>query len=176
MKNGGYDFKPYFLGKKAQFDTEFDTQFKPVPDVSFERLPLRNDRDAAGIYCWVMTDEADRHCIYIGKTKSLSRRCGDYTRDFQPHSPNDYKLHIFFHEFMAELTPPRTLDLYFAEKTPSDLSAEEKAAIDKYNPLLNKLPKPTEEEREKLKAAFSFYYRSALKRKLRKEGTIADKI
>ncbi len=72
---------------------------------------------------------------------------------------------------MTELAPPGALDLYFAKKDAKDskaLSDAESGAIKRYGPLLNDLPGPSEEARNKLKEAFSLYYRSALERKLKK--------
>ena len=48
-----------------------------------------------GLYFWVMSVRGKRYRIYIGKTKSLVRRVEDYVKEFQAHSPNDYKIHIF---------------------------------------------------------------------------------
>lgn len=166
-------FEPYLLA--GQIAKQFETEFKTEPvlaaatlkrDDALEKI-LMQYRDAAGIYFWVMAYKAARYSIYIGQTKSLSRRLCNYVSRFQVHSPNDYKLQVF-RAFVTGLAPPGALDLYFAEKDANVLSKAETVAEKQYRPLLNHLPKPTKEERSKLKEAFSLYYRSALKRKLKK--------
>jgi hypothetical protein len=119
-----------------------------------------------GIYFWVLRYENAEYKVYIGKTNSLSYRVLNYVSEFQPHSPNDYKLRIF-HTFLIELFPTATLDLYFAEKELNSLAQAETDAINRYNPLLNKLPKPTAEAKDELRKAFSLYYRSAFEQKIK---------
>jgi hypothetical protein len=51
-------------------------------------------------------------------------------------------------------------------KDVGSLKKAEKDAIRKYDPLLNQLPPPIAEAKEKLKNAFEFYYRSAFERRL----------
>lgn len=60
-----------------------------------------------GIYFWVMRQGERVFRIYIGKTNSMSYRMQNYVGEFQPHSPNDYKLRIF-RVFLAESTPGAT--------------------------------------------------------------------
>jgi len=113
--------------------------------------------------------------IYIGQTNSLQNRILNYISEFQPHAPNDYKLRVF-EAFMIELLPGATLDLNFREvdcrgleerEAKARLTAVEGEAIQKFDPLLNNLKRPTEEAREELKKAFGLYYRSAFESKLR---------
>jgi hypothetical protein len=126
-----------------------------------------NYKGVHGIYFWILRHEDAEYKIYIGQTKSLSRRVLNYISEFQPHSPNDYKLRVF-HAFLLELVPSATLDLYFAEKDSAILTQAEADAIKKYDPLLNKLPRPTPEARGELKKAFSLYYRSSFEGGLRR--------
>src|SRR6266404_9225090 len=56
---------------------------------------ISNYKGVQGIYFWVMRQESLEYKIYVGKTKSLSDRVLNYISEFQPHSPNDYKLRIF---------------------------------------------------------------------------------
>ena len=147
------------------------SEFTPVltnatlaKDEPLRRL-LETHKNVSGIYFWVLRHEAKEYKLYIGKTKSLAKRLVDYVSKFQPHSPNDYKLRIFA-AFLAELAPQAVLDLYFAVKDVGSLKKAEKDAIRKYDPLLNQLPPPNAEAKEKLKNAFEFYYRSAFERRL----------
>jgi hypothetical protein len=171
MSDWPSDFESYLLRDEMglQFDEEFELVLPAASltrDPAFEQARVKY-QGVAGIYFWIMTSEAGRYRIYVGKTESLAQRLLNYVSGFQAHSPNDYKVQIF-KQFMAELTPPGALDLYFAAKDANVLRVAEKDAIRQYYPLLNNLPKPTEEERNRLKEAFSIYYRSALERKLKK--------
>jgi hypothetical protein len=56
--------------------------------------------------------------------------------------------------------------LYFAVKHVDSLRKAEKDAIRRYDPLLNQLPPPNAEAKERLKNAFEFYYRSAFEGRL----------
>jgi hypothetical protein len=68
---------------------------------------------------------------------------------------------------MSELSPPGTLQLYFTSVDPAALTATETAAKRSYRPLLNDLPQPAEDARQKLREAFAEYYRSAILKKLK---------
>src|SRR5882762_2161660 len=135
-----------------------------IKDEALTRL-LETHKKASGIYFWVLRHETNKYKLYIGQTNSLSNRLLNYVSEFQAHSPNDYKLRIFA-AFLAELAPQAVLDLYFAVKDVGSLKKAEKDAIRKYDPLLNQLPPPNAEAKEKLKNAFEFYYRSAFERRL----------
>ena len=150
---------------------EMRSEFKPVlanatstRDESLTRL-LETHKKVPGIYLWVLRNETKEYKLYIGQTNSLANRLLNYVSEFQAHSPNDYKLRIFA-AFLAELAPQAVLDLYFAVKDVGSLKKAEKDAIRKYDPLLNQLPPPNAEAKEKLKNAFEFYYRSAFERRL----------
>ncbi|WP_143104395.1 hypothetical protein [Nitrosospira multiformis] len=87
--------------------------------------------------------------------------------EFQAHSPNDYKLRVFA-TFLAELAPEAALDLYLSVTNVNSLKDAERDAIKRYDPLLNKLPPPSAEAKDRLKSAFGLYYRSAFERRLGK--------
>jgi hypothetical protein len=123
-------------------------------------------KKVAGIYFWILRHESTEYKIYLGKTNSLSYRLLNYICEFQPHSPNDFKLRIF-HAFLVDLVPDAALDLYFATVKIEALTHSENAAISKYNPLLNNLPSPSPEAKEGLKRAFAAYYRSSFEQRLR---------
>lgn len=161
----------YFLLEGAQA-AAMRAEFQPIlsgTDLIKSRQIIEvvsNYKGVAGIYFWVLSYENAEYKIYIGKTKSLSYRVLNYVSEFQPHSPNDYKLRIF-HAFLSEFMPTATLDLYFAKKDLVTLAQAETDAINRYDPLLNKLPPPTAEARNELKKAFSLYYQAAFERRLR---------
>jgi hypothetical protein len=135
-------------------------------DATVEQLISRYLK-VSGLYFWVMRHGGAEYKIYVGQTNSLSYRVSNYVAAFQAHSPNDYKLQIFY-AFMSELLPSAQLDLYFAPVVIETLDVEEKCAISEYGPLLNKLPRPTKEDRAELQRAFVTYYRSAFEQRLRK--------
>ena len=133
-------------------------------DESLRRL-LTTHKKVSGIYFWVARHEAKEYKIYIGQTNSLASRLVNYVSEFQAHSTNDFKMRAFA-AFLAELAPDTALDLYFAAT--DSYEEAEKHAIRKYDPLLNKLPSPSVEARERLKSAFEFYYRSSFELRLAK--------
>ena len=126
-----------------------------------ERI-ITDYKQKPGIYFWVMRygNEDDLFPIYIGKTNSLSYRVKNYVSEFQPHSPNDFKLRIF-HTFLSEMVPTAVLDLRFSPKSEDQLAQSEKEAIDSYAPLLNRKRKASASTRLALQNAFAQYYRSA---------------
>lgn len=132
---------------------------------------LETYKKVAGVYFWVLRHGTKEYKVYIGQTNSLANRLVNYVSEFQAHSPNDYKLRIFA-EYLAELAPAAELDLYFAQTEVAKLKDAEKNAIQKYEPLLNKLPPPSAEAREKLKSAFDFYYRSSFQQRLRNDAQL----
>lgn len=129
------------------------------------RQLLATHKKVSGVYFWIARHESNEYKIYIGQTNSLANRLVNYVSDFQAHSTNDFKMRVFA-AFLAESAPDAALDLYFS---PTDnYKAAEKQAIHKYDPLLNKLPPPSAEAKEKLKSAFEFYYRSSFELRLAK--------
>jgi hypothetical protein len=119
-------------------------------------------KNVSGIYFWVMRfgESDDLYSIYVGKTKSMSYRLQNYFGAFQPHSPNDFKLQIFF-AFLSEAVSGAALDLLFCRRSEGDLSQAEKEAIDSYKPLLNTRRQASAAAHSSLRDAFALYYRSA---------------
>src|SRR5437763_1551320 len=74
--------------------------------------PLSVIPSDTGCYLWVMQCGEARYKIYLGRTGSIRKRARDYSREFQVHSPNDFKLRLF-QSFMAKSWPAAKLDLYF---------------------------------------------------------------
>lgn len=153
-----------------RLDGALDERFKQIlsgtslqRDDALDRA-LRDYR-RRGVYFWVLRHRDACYRIYVGQTVSLSGRLRTYISSFQAHSPNDFKLQVFL-AFVNELLPDATFDLYFFD-TPDDLNAAELQTIERYNPLLNRLPQPSLEAREQLKRAFSLYYASVFQRRLK---------
>ncbi len=138
-------------------------------------------RGKPGIYFWVMRYDFRLFRIYVGKTRCLSIRVGNYTAEFQPQSPNDYKMRVF-RAFLVERLPDAALDLYFSVQdedgsVPVELTRAENLAIDAYDPLLNRLNKkcpPSAAARNLLRDAFAVYYRSSFEQLL-KEPEVSGK-
>ena len=126
-------------------------------------------KQVPGIYFWVMRQGERLFRIYIGKTNSMSYRMQNYVGEFQPHSPNDFKMRIF-RAFLEESVPDGTLDLYFSPKSLSDLTPAENLAVVAYDPLLNRRQRPTADARAVLREAFSGYYRSAFEQLLQNDS------
>lgn len=150
----------------SQFERiEMRSEFEPVlTNATFARdksLSLLRDTHTgvSGIYFWILRNKDIEYKLYIGKTKSLANRLVNYVSEFQPHSPNDYKLRIFA-QYLVELAPEAALDLYFEATDVGDLKDAEKKAIRRFRPILNQLPSPSSDAKEKLKNAFENFYRS----------------
>ena len=58
----------------------------------------------SGCYLWLLCHEGSQFKVYLGGTRSIRRRVKDYGLEFQLHSPNDFKLRLFY-SFMAEWWP-----------------------------------------------------------------------
>jgi len=124
-------------------------------------------KKAPGIYFWLMNVGSSEYKIYIGKTKSLSYRVANYIADFQPHSPNDFKLRVF-EFFVGELVPSASMSLFFARKDVSEITDAENKALEKYKwPLLNQRAEPTPEAKAQLRDAFTTFYQSSFEAKLK---------
>jgi len=123
-------------------------------------------KKTAGLYLWLMRYRGSAYKIYVGSTNCLSTRLHNYISDFQPHSPNDYKLRVFL-AFILEQMPGATLDLYFSKRSCKGLKATEARAVATYRPLLNDLPKASQSTKQDFTKAFELYYRRAFTGKLR---------
>ena len=126
-------------------------------------------KQVPGIYFWVMRQGERLFRIYIGKTNSMAYRMQNYVGEFQPHSPNDYKLRIF-RSFLAESTPDATLDLYFSPQALSNITQAENVAVAAYDPLLNRRQRASAEARAVVRDVFALYYRSAFEQLLRSDS------
>ena len=115
-----------------------------------------------------MQQKSQLFSVYVGKTNSVSFRLRNYVSDFQPHSPNDYKLRVF-RLFLHEVAPEATLDLYFSQTDLADLTQAENLAVESFDPLLNRRQRPSAGARAVLSDAFSLYYRSAFERLLQND-------
>ena len=120
---------------------------------------LKASAAKSGIYFWVLAYEENLYRIYVGKTNSLAHRIKNYSSAFQPHSPNDFKLQIFY-LFTQELLPQSELLLYFSPCNVDLLNHQEKEEIGFFDPLLNRRMKASTEIRSKLQEAFVAYYQS----------------
>lgn len=173
MPNFSRDFSQFELSASQAASLRADFSLL-VPETDLSRCS-RVDRIIAeykrvpGIYFWIMRQGERLFSIYIGKTNSMAYRMQNYVGEFQPHSPNDYKLRIF-RAFLAESTPDATLDLYFSSKDFSEITQAENIAVTAYDPLLNRRQRPSAQARADLRDAFSLYYRSAFEQLLQNDG------
>jgi hypothetical protein len=126
---------------------------------------LRSHNKVPAVYFWLINHNGAEYKLYVGQTNSLSTRLLNYVSEFQAHSPNDYKLKIFV-LFLQDLAPDASLDLYYRETPLDQLTSAEVAAIDKYDPILNKLPPPSPEAKARIREAFTYYYSSTFGRRL----------
>ena len=134
------------------------THFDLADSSSIDRIATHH-LTLAGIYFWSMRDGDSVFRVYVGRTKHLCSRIKNYTDQFQPHSPNDYKLRIF-QSFISGLAPHVEFDLLFSEKPLEQLTQAENRAIKALDPILNKRQHPSEAARRSLREAFAAYYRS----------------
>jgi len=81
------------------------------------------------------------------------------------HSPNDYKLR-FFQEFILGHAPGEKLALFFKPSSRNNYTVDETRLVKTFSPLINARPRVPEEERERMKAAFSKYYKVIFEREL----------
>lgn len=116
--------------------------------------------DLPGVYLWSVVTEntpASEHVVYVGKTKSFRRRIKEYRREFQAHSPNDYKLQVFQHEVQKRDTHA-TFRLYFRALPAGEITVAENEAVSRFNPMLNQRASISSEARADFKSAFEKYY------------------
>lgn len=121
---------------------------------------MLKEHNSPGIYLWSVRPGITHvleHAVYVGRTSSLSRRVYEYTRDFQPHSVNDYKLHIFQQRVLRTHRDAR-LALYFRNVPSDQLAACETEAIRNLKPLLNQRLLASTEARAQYKKAFESFY------------------
>lgn len=148
-------------------------ELKKLKDYSpiLEDVDLSNIHEDAlaqkgcGVYFWLMKYKGEKYKIYIGRTNSLKRRIGDYKREFQIHSPNDFKLR-FFQEFIHNNLKNSCLVLYFLECSEADCKKKETEAIKSFRPLLNERSKTSDKRKTKMQQAFKEYYEEVFLNKL----------
>ena len=114
-----------------------------------------------GIYFWTACMGDRQVAVYIGRTKDVSRRIGEYLGKFQPRSPDDFKIR-FFHEYFRNKYPEMTMSLYF-RYCPSDeeRKALEISEIRRFSPLINDgsdNAREKEKAAQKIKDAYRSYY------------------
>lgn len=120
-----------------------------------EKLPA-----SGGCYFWTMDVDARRFKIYVGQTNSLKKRITDYSLDVQIHSPNDFKLR-FFQEIAFDTYPGAQFNVHFMRLPDGERQNREKELIRRYDPLINRLRPPTQDDRALILKGFREYYRAA---------------
>jgi hypothetical protein len=113
--------------------------------------------DSSGCYFWTMRSEGEEHKIYIGRTRSLQNRVKDYSKGFQLHSPNDYKIQ-FFQEFISQNYCSVGLDLYFKQCSVKENPKQEAKLVRKFRPLINDRMATSLEEKIKVQDVYRQYY------------------
>jgi hypothetical protein len=162
MNQRQFNWKTYLLSSEevARLKSEYGD---PIPTVKTLALSPEIQQSlvrVSGIYFWVLVNGSDKYKVYIGKTESLADRVSNYVAEFQPHSPNDFKLRVF-QTFAAECMPNASMELHFKRTDVANLTHAENAEIEKYQwPLLNRRGQASNEARTKLREAFEFFYRS----------------
>jgi len=119
--------------------------------------------NAPGCYFWIADTIAGRIKVYIGETRSIRTRLLNYATDFQPRSPDDYKMRIFW-DWMLERMPDASFHLYFVE-IPGERVNRLKREADlnrKFVPLLYRLPRSELAETTAFREAFRHYYTARL--------------
>lgn len=112
-----------------------------------------------GVYFWAMGVGNQSYRIYIGKTKSLARRVSDYMKDFQAHSPNDYKIRIF-QQTIFDKHPEAQFRLHFVAASLETYTQVENDWIQRFDPLLNRRASASAGARDSFRKAFEAYYRA----------------
>lgn len=125
-------------------------------DISAAAASVQN---GPGVYFWMMGAGGQNYRIYVGKTKSLARRVSDYMKDFQAHSPNDYKIRVF-QQTILEKYPEAQFRLYFAAASLEKYTQIENELILRLDPLLNRRASTGAGARESFRKAFEAYYRA----------------
>lgn len=120
---------------------------------------LGGKHNRLGVYFFVLTIGSFRYGLYIGKTKSITRRVQDYLYNFQAHSPNDYKIRVF-QQMVLEKVPEAQFSLYFRDTDLKTYTALEKELIEQFNPIMNKRAIAGQGARVAFREAFEKYYRA----------------
>lgn len=131
------------------------------------RQAIPGTYNTSGVYFWVMSVGELRYRIYIGKTKSLVRRVADYLKEFQAHSPNDYKIRIF-QQTILKLEPTTRFSLYFMQSPLGSYTNLENDLIREYDPLLNRRAEVSQAAKDSFRIAFETFYRAGFETALAK--------
>lgn len=141
-------------------DIDLERCASPSHDAS-----LRELRDVAGIYFLTMRIGTSTYKIYVGKTRSLPRRVSDYSKNFQVHAPNDFKLRCF-QAYIKEQFPLAVFDLYFAQAGLQGYTSDETEAEKLYRPLINQRADTSAEDKLIMKRAFENHYSTIFSKRL----------
>lgn len=144
----------------VQKDIDLERWASPSPDSRLSAL-----RDVAGIYFLTMRIGTSTYKIYVGKTRSLPRRLSDYTKDFQVHAPNDFKLR-YFQAYIRKHFPLAVFDLYFAAAGFQGYTSDETEAEKRYLPLINQRAETSAKDSLVMKSAFENHYSAIFSKKL----------
>jgi hypothetical protein len=142
-----------------------------LPNVSLDRPEYQRPELAAyaaksGVYCLVMRQGPSCYMIYVGRTNSWLRRLKEYCNDFQPGTPNDYKVR-HFQRWTREIFPEAELDLYFVEaREPKALETDilrKVKLLRKVKPFINE---PTHGDKKALLESNWAFYRESFEKRL----------
>ncbi len=104
---------------------------------------LGKKAEGPGIYFFLINIGTATYELYIGKSKCVKRRMKEYCCEFQPRSADDSKVRLI-RGVLAEIHKSRslTVSLYIKPcSSTEDLGKIEKAEINEFQPLINKLRK-----------------------------------
>lgn len=148
-----------------RLDHEFPTVCQNAnllePGGGIDLIMKSQEFKVSGIYFWTMTDNSGEYKVYIGKSKSLHKRITDYSREFQPHSVNDYKL-IVFQQAVTSTYSGFTFNIRFCPASLNEIASREKLAINSYRPLLNERGSASPEAKKAFLDAFVRLYSDGL--------------
>lgn len=117
-----------------------------------------------GIYLWTTGESSGmgpEHALYLGRTRALSRRVGEYARGFQAHSANDYKLQVV-QQLLARRPGGARFALFFRDAADQELAALECQERARFDPLLNRRARVPPAERDAFRRAFERFYAAGL--------------
>lgn len=164
------EIEKFRLNKDDLKDSHFDLLLENVNphdrNASYGMARKKNPGRIPGVYFWVMRWNGNRYSIYIGKSISIIGRLSNYTGEFQPQSPNNYKMR-YFHDFMGRRFLGATLELYYRELQlgRKELHEPENELVLLFDPLINRL-ETSKESKKVLQEAFRKLYVSSFERVL----------
>ncbi len=116
------------------FKNDFDKKIFSIKSIYNKKEISNKIPKLQGIYFWILEIDNIFFKVYIGKTNNLNRRIAEQLSNFQPSSPNDYKIR-FFMDFLNKSNIEWTLHLHFfdiKEPTKEDLANKENYFIKLY--------------------------------------------